>query len=185
MPTASTNAETKRALNQGKHKLKKLKDGLSIGSKDIGNDIANVLVNEINNNYSMFVNSLSHDHQDRSDTRVYVVKQDKGNRVVISGSQVLYDEFGTGDAGLMQPHREKAKYNLNGYNTGAHIKTSSNGAHYWNYYSTKDAKWVTSQGVPAGMFVFNSVEDVANNIGRNIDLEPILKQIRKIMSKGK
>lgn len=184
MSTASTNAETKRALNQAKHKFKLLKDGLSFASKDISTNLANVLVDEINTNYSAFVSGLSNDHQDRSDTNIYAIKLATGSKIVISGSQILYDEFGTGDAGLMHPHPEKSKYNLNDYNSGPYIKAGK-GGHYWTYYSAKDDKYTSSRGVPAGMFIYNSVENVANNIARNIATEGIRKQISKIMSKGK
>lgn len=180
MPTASTDVNLKRALKQGEHKLKKVGNSLSIASKYISDDIANLLVDEINANYDSFVSSLSRDKQDRSDTNIYVKKLSTGNRVVVSGSQVIYDEFGTGDAGLLHPHVEKSKYNLNGYNTGAHIKTNSNGGHYWNYYSEKDGKFVTSSGVPAGMFMFNSVNNIANNVAANIDLENMLHELRNL-----
>ena len=184
MPTASTNAETKRALNQAKHKFKQLKNGLSFASKDISTNLANVLVDEINTNYSAFISGLSHDHLDRSDTNIYAIKLATGSKIVVSGSQILYDEFGTGDAGLMHPHPEKSKYNLNDYNSGPYIK-AGNGGHYWTYYSSKDDKYTSSRGVPAGMFIYHSVENVANNIARNIATEGVRKQISRIMSKGK
>lgn len=185
MPTASTNAETKRALNQAKHKFKQLDDGLSFASKNISKDIADALVDEINTNYNAFVASLVHDGQDRTGTDIHAEKTSSGYRVVVSGPQVLYDEFGTGDQGLMQPHPEKSKYDLQKYNSGEFIHTSPNGNHYWSYYSDKLGRYISSDGVPAGMFIYHSVENVANNIARNIATEGIRKQISRIMSKGK
>ena len=185
MPTASTNAETKRGLNQTKHKFKQLPDGLSFASKYISKDIADVLVAEINTNYNSFVSALVHDGQNRIGTDIHAEKATNGYRVVVSGPQVLYDEFGTGDQGLMQPHPEKSKYDLRKYNSGEFIRTGPNGDHYWSYYSDKLGRYTSSDGVPAGMFIYYSVENVANDIARNIATEGIRKQIIKIMSKGK
>lgn len=184
IPTISTNAEVKKALIRAKHKLQMLPNGLTAASNVINGRIANELTSEIESNYNNFVSSLSHDHQDRSDTQIYQYRTDKGYRVIASGSQVLYDEFGTGDRGLMSPHPDKGSYGLNAYNSGEHIKLDLNGSHYWVYYSTKDGKFTSSHGVPAGMFMYKSFENIASGVAANIAFNEYLKECKKY-GKGK
>lgn len=184
IPTTSTNAEVKKALRRVKHKFQMLPRGLATASKDINSKIANELTREIESNYADFVSNLSHDHQDRSDTQIHQYRTNEGYRVVASGSQVLYDEFGTGDRGLMSPHPNKGAYALNAYNSGEHIKLDLNGSHYWVYYSTKDGKFTSSYGVPAGMFMYKSFENISNGIAANIAFNEYLKECKKY-GKGK
>lgn len=182
--TTSSNAELRRALRQARHKLKMLPNGLSAASKVISAKVASELTKEVENNYSEFVASLPHDHQDRSDTRIYNYRTDKGYRIIASGSQMIYDEFGTGDKGLMHPHIDKSRYGLNDYNSGSHIKIDKNGSYYWVYYSEKDGKFTSSHGVPAGMFMYKSFENIANGVAANIAFNEYLKECRKY-GKGK
>ena len=184
IPTISTNTDVKKALRQARRKLKMLPNGLSAASKVINSRVANELVGEIEANYNDFLSNLSHDHQDRSDTNIYSYRTNNGYRIMVTGSQVLYDEFGTGDRGLMSPHPDKGKYGLNNYNSGEHIKLDTNGSHYWVYYSNKDGKFTSSHGVPAGMFMYKSFENISSGIAANIAFNEYLKECKKY-EKGK
>ena len=182
--TTSTNAATKRALKQAMHKFKILPDEISIANKNITRDIANITEDTIEIKYNSFINSLQHDHQDHTH-KIYKIKnKDSGYRVIVEGNQVLYDEFGTGIVGFNNPHPEKNRYHLNGYNTGPMIHHSSNSnKDYWVYFA--DNKFVTTHGVPAGMFMYDTFMDISENIARNIATEQIQKTIKKNFGKGK
>lgn len=101
----------------------------------------------------------------------------KKRRVGISGSQSIYDEFGTGTVGANNPHPEKGNYNLNDYNSGKTIRPNSrkdteaskqgiplNGL-YWTY--KYNGKKIYTQGRPAGMHVYkghNKVKQVMKKL---------------------
>lgn len=188
MATTSTNKDLKRALNQARHKFSIMDDELSAANKKITLEVADELVSEIVNNYGSFLSSLSHDHQDRSDTAIYYEEEDEGYKIIVEGSQVIYDEFGTGDMGLMsgaEAQAYKSEYpNLFPYNSGPFIREDRNGNNYWVYYSNKDKRTVASFGVPAGMFMYHSFMNVADNIANNIEAEELLKAAENIC-KGK
>jgi len=179
IPTTSSNADIKKALRQAKRRLKLFTNEISATSKVINKQVAEEVENEIRVNYDNFVNSLPHDHQDRSDTMINSYQTDRGCVVFARGSQVLYDEFGTGDMGMLFPHPDKSKYSLKPYNSGKHIKLSKDGSHYWVYYSDKDGQFVTSSGVPAGMFMYKSFENIASGIAADIMFKEYLKTCKK------
>lgn len=188
--TTSTNADVKTALNQAKHKfsINKLNEEISAGANLISSSIADTLIDEISENYRdviLYNTYVLKDAQYRGDTAIFKEKYGRGYRVGVSGSQVIYDEFGTGTQGENFSHPDKNKYNLDDYNSGAFIRTNKEGIKYWTYFSPVTNKRVSSKGVPAGMFMYNSFNNVANNIEKNIDLEPIMKQIKNNIAKGK
>ena len=180
IPTTSSNASARTAIRQARRRFKVFVNELSATRQAVSESMGEELAKEVQTNYDSFVSGLSHDHQDRSDTIINSYKTDRGCVVVARGSQVLYDEFGTGDRGLMNPHPDKGKYSLNDYNSGSHIKLDKDGSFYWTYYSTKDGKYTSSHGVPAGMFMYKSFENIANGIAANIVFNEYSKAMRKI-----
>ena len=56
------------------------------------------------------------------DYKVFKEKTNDGYKVGARGSQVLYDEFGTGTEGLNAPHELKNNFNLDEYNSGKTIR---------------------------------------------------------------
>lgn len=90
------------------------------------------------------------------------------DKIGITGTQAVYDEYGTGTLGANSPHPEKAE-GLKGYNTGPTIRTNAgfnesgaittaskkgiplNGM-YWTYYNNGEK--IYTQGRPAGMHVY-------------------------------
>lgn len=179
--TVSSNRETQRAIKQAINKYKILSDEntISFSNKNIGAKVANSLLSDISDNYNDFINSLSHDHQDRSDTVIYKEFENTGYKVVITGNQVIYDEFGTGDNGLLFPHPNKDRYSLDDYNSGPSIRTDKNGLHYWTYEDI-NGDWVTSHGVPSGQFIYNSLNNAWNNSSL-ITLEEVKKNNKRVM----
>ena len=98
-----------------------------------------------------------------------IEKNNNGYKVGARGSQVLYDEFGTGTEGLNKPHELKNNFNLNEYNSGKTIRKASinikpetgilPGELYWTY-KNKNGETIYTQGIPAGKEVFNAEQTV-------------------------
>lgn len=101
---------------------------------------------------------------------VQVLPTQNGYKLISTGRDVLYEEFGTGDKGEQSPHPDKNKYNLNDYNSGPFILDvmdahnqdyldilAQNGitsGKYWIY--RKGGKKHLTQGVPAGMEMYKT-----------------------------
>lgn len=117
------------------------------------------------------------DDENITDITTSVGKTTNGYTILSSGYDVIYAEFGTGDEGQNRPHKEKSKYGLKGYNTGEHIrevsesneKLASKGitsGKYWTY--EKDGKIIYTQGIPAGMQMFNTSNELRSNIIKKV-----------------
>lgn len=117
------------------------------------------------------------DNIDNIDT--YVERTAEGYRIVASGKDVVYAEFGTGDLGQQSPHPEKSKYALNDYNSGETIRDANEhsaehgiiSGKYWTY--EKNGTIHYTQGIPAGKQVFNTRNYVLN--------EGLDKAIKKVV----
>lgn len=92
----------------------------------------------------------------------------------LEGSQVIYNEFGTGDPGAAHPHPRKNIYHLNPYLSGRYIKTRKDGSHYWLY------NWREYEGVPSGRFVYNTVNNIKSKTGPKI----LKEEVAKVLSSG-
>lgn len=103
------------------------------------------------------------------DISVFEENIENGKKVGMRGSQVLYDEFGTGTKGEKSPHPIKGKYGLRGYNTGRTIRRASVrvnekagipiGAKYWTY-KDKSGNTIFTTGIPAGLQVYNAAQSL-------------------------
>lgn len=103
---------------------------------------------------------------------VKAFKEKRGNKTVVGmkGTQAVYDEFGTGTEGLVNSHPIKSKYPLNPYNSGKTIRKNTHaestatmegipqGGMYWTY--THEGEKIYTQGIPAGMQVYNAMESL-------------------------
>lgn len=107
----------------------------------------------------------------------FTITKDSYNRfrVIASGKQILYDEFGTGERGKSHPHTEKSRYSLMPYNSGETIRIDKNGNHYWYWNGFR------TYGVPAGMFIFDSINVMANGVAREIAMREINKENKKLL----
>lgn len=166
------------AIRRNKHKFKILGTEISSSSENITSRVADELIRQIDERYDEFAQQHEEDKQDRT-RHIYKSHYGDGWTVNVVGPQVIYDEFGTGDAGEIRPHPEKNKYGLKPYNSGQKIKLSKNGTHYWRYI--KDGKVITSHGVEAGLFVYNSFIDVSETKATMIALEDLHNDIKKVM----
>jgi len=98
-----------------------------------------------------------------TDINTRIDKTNNGYNLISFGKDVVYEEFGTGDEGMMHPHPVKSEYELNDYNSGSFIidvndvhnqefldilqQNGITSGKFWSY--TKNGSHLT-QGVPAG-----------------------------------
>ena len=103
------------------------------------------------------------------DLNTRLEKTTNGYNLIGFGSDVVYEEFGTGDEGASHPHPVKSEYNLNDYNSGAFILDVSdvhnqefldilaqNGITSGKFWSYRKNGTHLTQGVPAGQEMWNT-----------------------------
>lgn len=142
-------------------KLQEFQKNISNADEKIVDKLSELGLQEIQNNYSQT------GYKDgNEDVGFFQVGSKTKRKIGVSGTQVLYNEFGTGTLGAESPHPEKDNYGLNAYNSGKTIrkngKSSSNatdrgipeGALYWTYI--KNGQKYYTQGIPAGKQVYNA-----------------------------
>lgn len=144
-------------------KLKQFQKEMNKADEEIVEQLANLGLEEIQKNYA---NTPFKDGND--DIGFFKTGSAKRKSVGVAGSQVLYNEFGTGTEGANNPHPEKDNYGLNSYNSGRTIrknnKNDSNatqngipvGELYWTYNS--DGQKIYTQGIPAGQQVYKAAK---------------------------
>lgn len=109
---------------------------------------------------------------------------DEERSIGIKGTQALYDEYGTGTIGGLNPHPEKgsAPIALNDYNSGKTIrmnktkdsiaKNDGTGGDippntlYWTYKF--EGKKIYTQGRPAGMHIYKAKTKIRNQMDKII-----------------
>lgn len=141
-------------------KITELDNSLKKACNQITKELADVAEKEIRQNYSESPYTDGND-----DCKQFKEQTSDGYIVGVTGTQVLYREFGTGTEGLNQPHPIKNQFPLNEYNSGKTIRnvkiTASAGfglllgEKYWTYRN-KSGEIVYTQGIPAGKEVFNA-----------------------------
>lgn len=153
---------SEQGLSELLKKINRLNDELQKANTKIVEELADYTLNEIQNNFS------ATDYQDGNED-VSFFKRGSDNKVSVGtmGSQVLYDEFGTGTAGANNGHEMKGDFPLKPYNSGKTIRTNNSdessatangipvGGLYWTYKDKNGQKRYT-QGIPAGKQVFNA-----------------------------
>lgn len=156
------------STNDIKHTIKKLErfnKSIQESDKKIVEELSNVALTEIQENYS------STPYTDgNEDVSFYTTGTEKKKKVGVTGSQVLYNEFGTGTEGQNNPHPEKGEFGLNPYNSGSTIRQNKNpnstasqlgipeGGLYWTYMEGSVKKY--TQGIPAGKQVYMAAKAV-------------------------
>lgn len=155
-------------------KLDLLNDTIKITCDESGKIIAEELAGEITERYSSFISSLDKDPQDRSDTTISTQRLTSGYyRVDVSGSQVIYDEYGTGLPGKLHPHPEHDTYGLDPYMSGQTIRLNKEGLPYWTFNRK------VTYGVPSGQFVYKSYINWADTKAKLAVSKELLKNINK------
>jgi len=129
-------------------KLRILSKDVSKLPDEICKDVANLGKEYLDEEYAQ----SKPDHTiDISSIKTSVEKTTKGYKIVASGKDVVYEEFGTGEYGKSNPHPKKNEYPLNDYNSGPYVSTHVNkyGRHYWYHDGY-------SEGNPSGAELFNT-----------------------------
>lgn len=182
LKTSSSKQAT--ALRQASHRYKIFADELSVADKRISEEVAEELKSEIIKLYHDFVSTKvpAGDPQDRGEITVWIIQEENGRyRVGVTGDEVIYDEFGTGQEGYDNPHPDKSRYAipLDPYMSGPVVKSHINdeGRHYWFYDN------VYTEGVPSGHFIYDATMNVADYEAAKI-AKKVIKDIKK-KSKGK
>ena len=171
-----------QGLNDLLKKINNLKLNLKESEKKIKNNLADYTRTEIDNNIS---STQFKDGND--DIKTFIENHDNKVKVGMRGSQVLYDEFGTGTQGENNPHPLKGNYGLAGYNTGRKIRKASVkvnektgipiGTKYWTY-KNKQGETVFTTGIPAGKQVFNASISL-----RNKKMQIVKQEVSDALSK--
>ena len=126
---------------------------------------------------------------DTDDIHTSIDKTANGYSIISQGKDVLYEEFGTGDEGARHPHKDKSKYGLKDYNSGPTIRpVNSNNpalkAHgitsgkYWTY--EKDGEIKYTQGIPAGMQMFDTSNYLRSGVIKTIMKEKASDVLSKV-----
>lgn len=147
------------------NKTKDLKKSLSKLDEKIVDKLADQALEDIQKNFQATPFKEGND-----DTGFFKVGSAKQKSVGMVGSQVLYNEFGTGTKGMIDSHPEKNKFGLKGYNTGKTIRRNTRansrateegiaqGELYWTYKENGEKIYTT--GIPAGMQVYNAAQSL-------------------------
>ena len=108
---------TQKGMEIFKSKIDNLISQLPKLNEEILSELADLGQNEIEKNKASTIYTDGND-----DYKVFKEKTNDGYKVGARGSQVLYDEFGTGTEGLNAPHELKNNFNLDEYNSGKTIR---------------------------------------------------------------
>lgn len=160
---------SKEGLKELSQKIDNLKKDLKQADNKIKNRLADFAENQINMNLSATPFKDGND-----DTYTFKEDSDEKMKVGMRGSQVLYNEFGTGTEGEQSPHEEKGKFALNPYNNrnGTTIRQNNKensdatkngipvGGLYWTYMDNGTKRY--TQGIPAGKQVFDAAMSLRN-----------------------
>ena len=173
---------TSKGIKNFKSKIDNLIKEMPKVNEEILSELATLGQNEIEKNRAAIPYTDGND-----DYKVFKEKTKTGYSVGARGSQVLYDEFGTGTEGLNEPHPMKNDFNLKEYNSGKTIRSASikmkpetgilPGELYWTYKG-KDGNLVYTQGIPAGKEVFNAEQTVKRK-----KQEIVKKKVGEVLSK--
>ena len=140
-------------------KLEKFKKEINEADIKIVKELSDLGLKEIEQNYASTPYKDGND-----DVNFFATGTEKKKKIGVSGSQVLYNEFGTGTEGENSPHPKKGEFGLNSYNSGRTIRQNNSenssasrlgiptGGLYWTYMDGSVKKY--TQGIPAGKQVY-------------------------------
>lgn len=146
-------------------RLEKLEKNLNQSSQKIIEELSDLGLQEIQKNYA------STPYRDGNDDVGFFNSGNEKKRTIGAvGTQVLYNEFGTGTEGANSPHPQKGDFGLNAYNSGRTIRPNNNenssasrlgipnGGMYWTYMDGNVKKY--TQGIPAGKQVYLAAKKI-------------------------
>lgn len=140
-------------------KLENFKKEISKADAKIVKELSDLGLKEIEQNYAATPYKDGND-----DVNFFTTGTEKKKKIGVSGTQVLYNEFGTGTEGESSPHPKKGEFGLNPYNSGKTIRRNNSenstasqlgiptGGLYWTYMDGSVKKY--TQGIPAGRQVY-------------------------------
>lgn len=158
------------------NRLKVFQKEINETDEKIVEELSDFGLKEIEQNYA---NTTYKDGNE--DINFFVIGTKQNKKIGVSGTQVLYNEFGTGTEGENSPHPQKGEFGLNPYNSGKTIrrnnKDTSNatqlgipvGELYWTYMDGNIKKY--TQGIPAGKQVYmaaKAIEKQKNEIVKKV-----------------
>lgn len=166
-------------LDKVEFAIKDLIEELKYTSATLQEATCENIVNRICTNGYEFANGVNNGMPSNDPQKSYVDMNVSGNKgeVSLNGEGAVYDEFGTGEEGLANPHPMKGDFtDLNPYNSGPYVSTHinpSNGRHYWIYPPMGgkpyfDANGYT-EGIPSGKQMYqtlNYIRKIKENIIR-------------------
>lgn len=162
----STNKALLNTLEKMNRKVRQGFYSLETGGKNLTEAGANELKSKIETKYNAFISELASEGDAQNHTHHIDItpRGDGGYDVDVIGLEVLYDEFGTGIVGAVNPHPQKGKYALQPYNSGETIRhfPDNPGRDYWIYNT--NGKYHVSHGVRAGMFMHDSITDMMSAV---------------------
>lgn len=175
-------------INKMIKSLKQLSSNLDKLNKDIPLEIASIGQSYLNNQYTNVSDP------NITDINTGITQKINGANILSFGRDVLYEEFGTGDEGQQSPHPDKAKYNLNDYNSGSFILDVSdvknqemldilaaNGitsGKFWSY--RKGGQSHLTQGVPAGMEMYKTSKHLKDEVIKDLLKEKASDVLSKV-----
>lgn len=152
-------------------RLTVLKYGLQEADDKIVKEMAELVEREVSTNLSKTTFKDGNE-----DAKAYSIINGKKAEAGMRGSQVVYDEFGTGTKGAKGPeHPKRGEHNLRDFNSGPKIDPITG---VWWYYSNEKGKVVDTTGIPAGLQVFNASMSLNNK-----KEEIIKKRVGEVISK--
>ena len=158
-----------KGLNQLQKEIEKMEQRTKEAAKQLAKELSEYGLKQMEETYSNFPL-----HGSQPNT-FYIEGTDNKKDIVMKGTQAIYDEFGTGTQGAMQPHPIKNEFNLDEYNshvipngTIRHatardvMRAADRGEHialgelFWTYKDDDGVKHYTT-GTPAQKEVYNSL----------------------------
>ena len=167
---------SQKSIKEAIQKLKSFKENSKSLEEKILNDIAEEGLDEINS-------SLSNSNFEFSERVTAFSRVENGRAEIgIQGNQAIYEEYGTGTVGKMNPHQEKPDflddYNYNTIANGGTIRKNKSiksnassegipvGELYWTYKF--NGQKIYTQGRPAGAHVYKASKRIKENIKKII-----------------
>lgn len=179
-----------KAISNLTNNLEMFSNELTRMQDSLSEDIASTGLIYLQNQYAS-----SKKDDNITDINPGIEKTMNGYNIISSGKDVIYEEFGTGDKGEKSPYKgDKSKYNLNEYNSGKTIidiskisnqsildELATHGivsGKFWSYSKNGDTK--LTQGVPAGMEMYNTDNQLKDVEIRRIVTEKVSDALSKV-----
>lgn len=178
---------SQKSIKEAIQKLKSFKENSKSLEEKILNDIAEEGLDEINS-------SLSNSDFEFSERVNAFSRVENGKAEIgIQGNQAIYEEYGTGTVGKMNPHKEKPDYlddyNYNTIANGGTIRENKDiksratsegipvGGLYWTY--KYNGEKIYTQGRPAGAHVYKASQRIKKN-AKKIIIKRLGEELSKL-----